>query len=413
MPGEIHELTLSTLTYGGEALGHLDDGRAVFVPFALPGERVRVQLVEHRERFARGEVIEILEAAPERIAPRCRHFGTCGGCHYQHLAYEKQLVLKSEIVRQQLARIGRIEGAHVQAAVGSPQIWNYRNQAQFHLTPDGELGYVGARRGLIPSRGVVPIKECHLPEAPINAMWPQVKLEGRLGIERLSIRAGSDGDLLVVLESDTPQMPLLEIEAGVSITHRFEAQNLILAGTDHITMRVLERDFRVSAGAFFQVNTPVAEHMVRHVLNSLPAELDTAVDVYCGVGLFSAFLAPRCGRLIGIDSSAAACADYVANLDEFQNVELYEDLVERVLPALDMKPRMMLVDPPRAGLEANVLEAIVRMAPEMLIYVSCDPSTLARDAARLIEAGYGLQGVTPFDLFPHTYHIESISIFRR
>jgi 23S rRNA (uracil1939-C5)-methyltransferase len=141
--------------------------------------------------------------------------------------------------------------------------------------------------------------------------------------------------------------------------------------------------------------------------------MSTVIDACCGVGLFSAFLAPRCTRLISIESSTAACADFAANLDEFENVELYEGLAERTLPALDVTPDIVLVDPPRAGVGKAALDAIVRMAPEKILYVSCDPATLARDAGRLIRSGYGLARVTPFDMFPQTYHIESISVFER
>jgi 23S rRNA (uracil1939-C5)-methyltransferase len=259
----------------------------------------------------------------------------------------------------------------------------------------------------------VPIEECHLPETAINRLVPQMDFEGDAALERVSIRAGSGGELLMLLESASPGAPPLAIEAGISVAHMFEQHTLILVGEDHVILRVLGRDFRVSAGAFFQVNTAVAEKMVLHVLSALPAAPQTVIDAYCGVGLFSAFLAPRCERLISVEASPAACEDFGANLDEFQNVELYEDAVERVLPALDAKPNVILVDPPRAGLERAALDSIARMDPEMLMYVSCDPSTLARDAARLIKAGYRLEGVTPFDLFPQTYHIESISLFRR
>jgi 23S rRNA (uracil1939-C5)-methyltransferase len=178
-------------------------------------------------------------------------------------------------------------------------------------------------------------------------------------------------------------------------------------------MQVLGRDFQVSAASFFQVNAVMAAKMVEHVLANLPIPPSTILDVYCGVGLFSAFLAPKCKRLIGIESSEPACEDFAVNLEEFDNVELYEDVAENVLPALDVQPEIILVDPPRAGLQAEALDAIVKMKPGTVIYVSCDPSTLARDAARLLKGGYHLSSVTPFDLFPQTYHIESISWFER
>jgi 23S rRNA (uracil1939-C5)-methyltransferase len=180
---------------------------------------------------------------------------------------------------------------------------------------------------------------------------------------------------------------------------------------------VLERDFKISAASFFQVNTIMAEKMVNHLLTSLPVSTSTTLlDVYCGVGLFSAFFAPKCGRVIGIESSESAGEDFVINLDEFDNVELYEGLAEEVLPNLVEQianPLYVIVDPPRAGLDKQVVDEILKLAPQMIAYVSCDPSTLARDAARLINGGYKLKEVTPFDLFPQTYHIESISLFEK
>jgi 23S rRNA (uracil1939-C5)-methyltransferase len=296
--------------------------------------------------------------------------------------------------------------------VASPNPWNYRNQAQFHVTPHGRLGYVGARAKKS-AREVVPVEECHLPEPTINSLWPQMEFDGDAGIKRISIRAGSDGALLAVLESNSPKQPVSEIEASVSVLHMFEGDSVVIAGEDHITVRVLDRDFRVTPPAFFQINTAVAETMVQHVLRMLPASVNLLVDAYCGVGLFSAFLAARCRRLIGVESSPAACEDFIFNLDEFDNVELYEDAAERVLPALDAKPDVILVDPPRAGLQVDAVQAVMKLQPEIILYVSCDPPTLARDASLLIHAGWHLESVTPFDLFPQTYHIESISTFKR
>jgi 23S rRNA (uracil1939-C5)-methyltransferase len=412
---KIFDILLEKLTYGGDAMGRLDDGRAVFVPFGLPGEWARVRLTEEKRNFARGELVEILEASPQRIAPRCIHFGECGGCHYQNLAYDDQLKAKNEILRDQLMRIGKIENPPVRDMVLSPSPWNYRNHVQFHLTGEGKLGYF---RAVAPT--VFAIKECHLPEGSINELWPQLEFEPETGIERVSLRSGSD-ELMLVLESESPEPPELEIEAGISITHVFEENTVVIAGNDHVTIRVLDRDFRVSAASFFQVNTAMAEKMVEHILSHLPVSpSSTLLDVYCGVGLFSAFLAPKCERVIGIESSPSACEDFAFNLDEFENVELYEGLAEEILPSLVGQltpafenPTYLIVDPPRAGLDKNVVDGILKLSPNVIVYVSCDPSTLGRDAARLLNGGYTLKQVTPFDLFPQTYHIESISVFER
>jgi len=403
---------LEKLTYGGDAMGRLDDGRAVFVPFGLPGERVRVRLTEEKRGFARGELMEILEDSPHRITPRCVHFGLCGGCHYQHLPYEEQLNAKAQILRDQLTRIGKIENPPVQQMVASPNPWNYRNHVQFHLTEDGKLGYVKAQ-----APELFAATECHLPEGLLNAIWPQLEFEPGTSVERVSLRVGKNDDSMLILESNSPEAPELEIEACISVAHVFEESTVVVAGNDHIVLSVPGRDFRVSAASFFQVNTAMAEKMVNHLITHLPVtESTTLLDIYCGAGLFSAFFAPKCERVIGIESSSSACEDFAFNLDEFDNVELYEGLAEEILPGLvgqiaDFS--YAIVGPPRAGLEKHVVDAILQLKPQIIAYVSCDPSTLARDAARLINGGYRLKDVTPFDLFPQTFHIESISLFEQ
>ena len=405
------DLFLEKLTYGGDAMGRLQDGRAVFVPFGVPGERVRIRLTEEKRGFARGELLEIMDASPHRITPRCVHFGVCGGCHYQNLPYEEQLQTKTEILREQLTRIGRIENPPVQKMVASPSPWNYRNHVQFHLTEEGKLGYVRAD-----GPRMFAITECHLPEGSINSLWPQLEFESGTNLERVSVRSGKDADLMLILESDSPDSPELEIEAEISVAHVFEENAVVIAGNDHIFISVSGRDFRVSAASFFQVNTAMAEKMVSYLITNLPIPnlpTTTLLDVYCGAGLFSAFFAPKCGRLIGIESSPSACEDFAFNLDEFNNVELYEGLAEEVIPHLEAKPDVVLVDPPRAGLGKRVVDGILKLNPQIIAYVSCDPATLARDAARLINGGYRLKEITPFDLFPQTYHIESISLFER
>jgi len=404
-----HEVTLTTFTYGGDAMGRLPDSRAVFIPFGLPGEQVRVRLVEEKKNFARGEIVEIFESSPDRIEAKCKHFGTCGGCHYQNLPYEKQLRAKTDILIDQLKRIGKIENPPVGKMVACPEPWNYRNHIQFSLDENGGLGFQMPN-----SKRIIPISECHLPETSINELWPQLEFEPETNVDRVSLRVGADEDLMLVLESESPEPPELEIEAGISVTHVYEGNTVVIAGSDHIIMRVLDRNFKVSAASFFQVNTVMAGKMVEYLLARLPLSSSTTLlDVYCGVGLFSAFIAPKCKTVIGIESSESSCEDFAVNLDEFDNVELYEGNAEEVIPYLEAKPDIILVDPPRAGLDKVVVDGIIKLSPSLIAYVSCDPSTLARDAARLINGGYKLREVIPFDLFPQTYHIESISIFER
>ncbi|NOT03728.1 MAG: class I SAM-dependent RNA methyltransferase [Anaerolineales bacterium] len=404
------DILLEKLTYGGEAMGRLPDGRAIFVPFGLPGETVRVRLTQDKQNFARGELLEVLTSSPKRIDPKCKHFGKCGGCHYQNLSHENQLQAKTEILRDQLQRIGKIENPPVKPIVSSPLEWNYRNHVQFHLTAEGKLGFVNSK-----GNSVFPIEECHLPETGIDSFWRELQFESNKEVERVSLRAGHNEELMVVLESENFETPELEIEADVSVIHLFDEHPVVIAGRDHFVVSIHEKDFRVSAASFFQVNTKMAEKMVEHLLTRLPVSMSTTLlDVYCGVGLFSKFFAAKCQQVIGIETSESACEDFVFNLDEFDNVELYEGAAEEILPGLAGRldsSTFVIVDPPRAGIEKHALDAILSIKPQIIAYVSCDPSTLARDAARLINGGYRLVEVTPFDLFPQTYHIESISIF--
>lgn len=419
---------LEGFAYGGDAFGRLPDGRIVFVPFTLPGELVEVRLVEEKRSYLRARPVALLESSPQRVSPRCQHFFSleragaevCGGCHYQHLPYPAQLETKRALLCEQLQRQGRIPDPPVQEAVPSPQEWEYRNHIQFHLTDQGKIGFVCA---LSPdaARSVLAISECHLPEAPLNAFWPLLDFEAGLGVKRVGLRLGVEEDMLLVLEADSPLPPELEVEAGISVVHVWEDNALVLAGEDHLWIEVeaetpspTRRTFRVSATSFFQVNTPMAGKMVTHLWKRLPLSSHaTLLDVYCGVGLFSAFLAPHVGRLIGVELSPSACEDFAFNLQEFDHVELYEGPAEEILPVLPVPIDLAIVDPPRSGLAKKALEGLLRLAPPFLAYVSCDAATLARDAARLIQNGYQLLETTPFDLFPQTGHIESISFFTR
>ncbi len=402
------EVSLTIPTYGGEAIGRLEDNRAVFVAFGLPGETVRARLTEQKRGFARATLLEVLTPSPERIQPKCVHFGVCGGCHYQNLPYPAQLKLKETVLRDQLARIGKIQNPPMREMVPCPVEWNYRNHIQFHLTQDGRPGFIAADDPRI----VIPISECHLPEEMLNNLWPQLQFDEETPLERVSLRAGDEA--MLILESDYPDAPEIEIEAEISVIHQSEGDSIVIAGDGHIFIDVLERSFQVSAESFFQVNTVMAEKMVAYLLSNVRVTSSTILlDIYCGVGLFSAFFAPKVKQIIGIEISPSACEDFAANLHEFDNIELYEALAEDVLPELKIKPDIAIVDPPRAGLDKKALDAILNLSPKSLAYISCDPSTLARDAARLIAGGYHLLEVTPFDLFPQTYHIECISIFER
>ncbi len=406
MDGEIVEVDIEALVYGGDGLGRLQDGRAVFIPFCLPGERVRARALESRRGHVRAELLEVVSPSPARIRPRCKHFGVCGGCHYQHIEYADQLEYKRQILVEQLQRIGGIAQPPVEPVVPSPFPWNYRNTVQFHPLQDGKLGFQK-----LGSHEVIPIEECHLPEAVLCRLWPNLSIDPEANIRRVDLRVGENEDVLLVLESDEAYPEEFEADLPISAVHLGPQGPFVLAGDDHVVFSILGRNFRASAGSFFQVNTRQAEAMVETLMAALRLSEDMALfDVYCGVGLFSAFLAPGVRKCVGIEASPSACEDFVSNLDTFENVELYMGEAEWILPSLRQRVEVVVLDPPRAGLAAGVIDFLCETRPEQVAYISCDPATLARDLKKLIAGGFTLQSVKPFDLFPQTYHLESAAL---
>lgn len=405
-----HEIQIEKLIYGGEALGRLPDGRAVFVPYAMPGEIVRLRVVDHKRTYARADLVDVLQHSPDRVPARCQHFTTCGGCHYQHFAYTYQWISKTNIVIDQLKRIAGLESPPVETCSGAGAHWGYRNQMQFHLHASGEIGFQRWR-----SNEVIPVQECHLPQMAIQTVWKQLRFAPDSGIQRVVIRDGSRGNVLIVLEGGSADSVDFPADIPASIVHQTSNEYRTIRGSSTLIYLVLGREFKVSASSFFQTNLAVAEVMVSHLLENFPVNEDsTLLELYSGVGLFSAFLASQVGRLIAVESSPSACDDFVVNLAEFENVELYQDSAENVLSVWKDPVDALLVDPPRAGLSPRVMDAILqKIQPGYIAYVSCDPATLARDAKKLEAGGYRLIKICPFDMFPQTFHIESISYWER
>jgi 23S rRNA (uracil1939-C5)-methyltransferase len=404
------ELSLNEMAFGGSAMGRLADGRAIFVPYALPGERVLVEIVEQKAHHAFGKLLNVLEASPQRIPARCAHFGECGGCHYQHLPYEEQVSLKAKLLAEQLQRIGGLHDLPSIQIHPSPLPWHYRNSLQFHLTSAGKPGFQRAQ-----SHETLAIEECFLPLEPLVDLWKQIEIDPGSGVERVVLRCDSAENILLILESQSPLTPEVLIEElPLSVVHLSPAGSLVIAGSEHLWMDVKGQRLRLSAGAFFQVNLAVAEQIIEFLLSHLEfSNSDTLLDVYCGGGLYSLFLAPKVKRLIGIESSPHACRDFEVNLDAFDHVELYEADAEQVLPSLNLQPQIILLDPPRSGLSKIVRQSLWQLAPPQIAYVSCDPATFARDARYFAQNGYRLEHLAFFDMFPQTYHVECVTLMSR
>jgi 23S rRNA (uracil1939-C5)-methyltransferase len=401
------ELTLTGLVYGGDAIGRLPDGRAVFVPFGLPGERVLVRIVAEKLRHARATLQKVLEPSPQRITPRCVHFQVCGGCHYQHLSYADQLKVKEDVLREQFMRIAEMADVAFQPIRPAPSAWNYRSAMDLLLTAEGKPGY--PKVGL---EELVAITECHLPELALNDLWPRLEFEPGAGLDLVQLRQGSEEDLLLVLSGEEPNPPDFAVDLPLSVVYDSPVGEMVLSGENHVVVEMQGRLFKVSNGSPFPENRLQAEAMLRYGLELAgESRLGTILDVHCGVGLFSALFAEKATRLVGVEEDLTACEDFAANLDEFEQVELYQGAPEIILPRLNMKPDLVIVEPPGEGLEKQALDALAVMKAPRLIYVSSDPATLARDSRRLVKSGYRLAQVTPFDTDPQTYRMACVALF--
>jgi 23S rRNA (uracil1939-C5)-methyltransferase len=388
----------------------------------MPGDVADVEIVEDRGRFARGRITRLITPAAERVIARCKHFGICGGCHWQHIPYALQLQYKSQIVRELLTRIGGLPEPRVHPAIGAEDPWHYRNNIQFHVNREGRLGFMAAK-----SNFVVPIEECHIMTPPVEALWRELEtdLPDMVG---LTLRAGvNSGERLAALRLAGDEAPEAEIDLPVNcVVQLANGSRMVLAGDDHFHETLAGMSFQVSADSFFQVNTPQAERLlvlvVQYVGRGVGAGLAPAptpsgarphavvLDAYCGVGTFALALAPLAQRVIGIEGAPSAVRDARFNAQAFPNVDIVEGAVEDVLPGLNDAFAVAVLDPPREGCAPAVLNALASRRVPRIVYVSCDPSTLARDVKRLTTAGYELVEAQPIDLFPQTFHIETVAL---
>lgn len=416
------ELTIEKLVYGGEGLAH-HNGSTVFVPFVIPAERISAAPIEQKKKFVRARVERVLEPSPERAEARCPHYGVCGGCHYQHIPYEAQLKYKTEILRETLRRLGRIDWPGEITAHASPP-WGYRNRAQWKIRALGEAGTSGFGIGYFRanSTALCPVEDC----AILSPLLLKTLLSLRAALAEKALppelreieafAAANDTKLLVTatfsgFPSRRPQLAetfrriLPEIES--LLFHDPNSERMELDGPGFVECEAGGETYRVGHLSFFQVNRFLADDLVREVTNNETGGR-LAVDLFAGVGLFSVLLAKHFARVIAVESNPAAARDLESNASGKGSIEVRTADVERFLEKYKDKPDLVLLDPPRAGLEPGAIKALVRIAPERITYVSCEPPTLARDLAALSAAGYEISEIHLFDLFPQTFHIETV-----
>ena len=383
--GDIVELDLHAWGRLGEAMARYG-GSDVFVFGGIPGERVEAEIVAVRRKYVAAQVTRVITPSPKRVEPPCEYFGQCTGCQWQHVDYQEQLAVKTEIVRDALERIGNFHDPHVQPALASPRQFHYRNHARFNVWREsGSLGFTHRER-----RRFVRIDRCLLMHDGINDILAQ--LQGRAAeTSQLSIRSSPDtGDYLVQPTLKNPEVP-------------------IPTGQKTYRESVADQEFRVASPSFFQVNVWQAARLAELVKDALELTGDeTVVDAYAGVGTFAVLLAPFAREIIAVEESTAAIADATENAAGHSNVWLVTGKVEEILPGLDVTPDAVILDPSRSGCQPPVLEALLLQRPNRIAYVSCNPESLARDL-RVLSRGYRIQSVQPVDMFPQTHHVECVA----
>ncbi|HUG84089.1 MAG TPA: class I SAM-dependent RNA methyltransferase [Euzebya sp.] len=392
--------------HGGEAVGRLPDGRACFVPYALPGETVQVRVTRQYKRHATAELVSVVVASPHRVSAPCPYYGVCGGCQLQHAAPAHQLQLKRRVLVEQLTRIGRQPDPPVAEVTAPAGGWpaGYRSWARMAVDDEGRLGF--RRRA---SHAIEPIAHCLLMTPEASALRDAAG-DGWQGAHEVTLTAGEDSGLLTV-HPGGDGLPLIpDGTFGVGIRQADPAgPTAVIRPPDHVTVQVGGIALRASAGAFFQAGPAGAAALVEAVMAAVdPAPGEHILDLYAGVGLFSAFLARRGARVTAVEADPVATADARANLAGL-GVEVRTETVEEALADVDAAD-VVLLDPPRSGAKAQVCAAIVAMAPRRIVYVACDPAALARDVATLTDLGYRLQFVQGIDLFGHTAHVEAVAV---
>jgi 23S rRNA (uracil1939-C5)-methyltransferase len=423
------QLTIEKLVYGGDGLARLpadEQGRrkAVFLPFVLEGETVEASLLEQKRGFARARAENILQASPLRIAAKCPYFGECGGCHYQHTAYAHQLEIKAAILKENLRRIAKIELDTDLIVHPSPE-WNYRNRArlQVRTEPQLALGYYKFN-----SHEVLPVEQCPISSPLINRAFAAVWLLGRAGkigpgIQEIEFFANADdSELLLQLHvADIRRQAAIQVgeeirsvlpeAAGISILRKTpgrgsETEQIVALGAASFAYKTQRASYRVSHGTFFQVNRHLVDELVGTVTEGQSG--DVALDLYAGAGLFSTILSRSFAQVIAVESSPTARTDLAHNSPS--NVRAVPKTTEQFMEGVadKLRPNFVVVDPPRSGLGETVVRRLAGLGAGRMVYVSCDPATLSRDLAGLLGAGYRIQQAHVVDLFPQTYHLESV-----
>lgn len=441
-------IDIESLGHSGEGVGRYKDF-TVFVPHALPGEQVTVQITEVKKNYAKGRLEECNLASQERVKARCSIYYQCGGCQLQHLTYQGQLKAKRQQVVDAVSRIGKLSEVVIHPTLGAENSWYYRNKMQFPVgVADGQISIGCFQQG---THTIINTENCYIQHENNNRIVQEMRqIITEFGITPYDERTGkgiirhvlgrvgvNTGEVMVVIVTTTALLPqkdkfIHEIKSRipglVSIVQNINAKrsNVILGnktvtlwGKDSITDRLGQFNFEISARSFFQVNTLQAEVLYNKAVEYAGLSgNETVIDAYCGTGTITLFLARHAAKVYGIEIVEPAIVDARRNAanNNVTNTEFIVGDAVEVMPKMfqqGIRPEVIVVDPPRAGCDRVVLETFVNMYPQKIIYVSCNPATLARDLAVLAEYDYNVREIQPVDMFPQTFHVECVALIER
>jgi 23S rRNA (uracil1939-C5)-methyltransferase len=410
MTNETFEVEIVAMANGGSGIAR-HSGRTIFIPNVIPGEKIEARITQDKGKVMFAEGVRLIEASADRVFSRCAHFGKACCSQWQHIDYQAQLLLKQDVLADQLGRIGELSDEHVERVlrptIPSPQEWSYN----YHMT----FQSVGGDLGLWSADGrVVPLKECHLLHPDLWALYDSLDLEFE-GLKRLKLQIGTDGAHMLILTMANDEEPELETDMPSSVNMLLEDNEpMNLIGDSHSYYTIGGRTFRVTAGSFFRANVSQLENLAKVVLDTLELTGKEAVlDLYAGVGFFSAFIAPHASLVTLVESYPPAVTDADENLQDFDNIDVMEGSAEEAFDELEERYDVALLDPPGSGLSVEVIDALGELAIPRLVYLSSDAATLARDAKRLAKHGYKLELAQPIDLAPQTYYIDTVTLFTR
>ena len=407
------ELDVDDVAHGGWCVGRHGE-QVVFVRHALPGEHVRVKVTEQTTRFLRGEAVEVITASPDRVEAPCAFAGPgmCGGCDWQHASLDAQRRLKGKVVADQLSRIAGIDMAvDVEELPGTPDGLGWRTRVRFSVDEDGHAGLRRHR-----SHDIEPIDRCLIAHPGVSELgvtdvtWKDVR-------EVEAVASATRADRAVVVTPTTAKLgDLPDLKASSAVLRRFKGGRVqSVRGRKGVREDVAGREYRVGAGGFWQVHPAAGETLSAAVLEALePKPGETALDLYCGAGLFTGALAEAMGpegRVMGVENGENAVRDAQYNLKDQPQVRVERaDVAKQMREWADVRADVVTLDPPRAGLGKEVVRKVAGMKPRRVAYVSCDPATLARDLADFDRSGYQLVGLRAFDAFPMTHHVECVAV---